>query len=294
MKEYFRIDVSAYDADKHFCVVRSASLDHPADNAVMFVMMKYAHMAPALETVKDCLVFWPEALDLPVSIRRKHAVVLCAEPRTAYCCFFRDQGIRYLPPKEEVACVDGAYISPKAQLGKGVTVMPGAYIGGECVVGDGTYIGCGAKLTGEIHIGKNVVIRENAVLGADGLTTTREPDGTPVTMPQFGRIVIEDDVQIGANAVVQRGAIDETRICRRAKVDNSSFVSHNVHIGENTMLVTESVMLGSSTVGRNSLISGNAIIRNGIHVGDNVTVGMGSVVVKDVPDGVVVKGNPAK
>lgn len=106
--------------------------------------------------------------------------------------------------------MDGAYISPAAKIGSNVTIMPGAYVSGECEIGDGSYIGCGVKLTGEIHIGKNVVIRENAVIGADGLSTDREEDGTPVTMPQFGCVVLEDDVQIGANAVVQRGAIDET------------------------------------------------------------------------------------
>lgn len=293
-RTYFEVNVNRYCADRDYLIVRPASLSHPKDNSVMFIVEEYADRYDAFLQCKNCLVFWPEKKGIPDEVNARHVVIACEDPRLDYCRFFRDNGITYLPEKEEVENVGGAYISPKAKIGKRVTIMPGAYISGECTIGDGTYIGCGAKLTGEIYIGKKVIIRENAVIGADGLSINREADGTPVTMPQFGRVEIEDYVQIGANAVVQRGAIDETRICKYAKIDNSAFVSHNVLVGENTFLVTESVMLGSSSVGKNSMISSNAAIRDGVHVGSNVMVGMGAVVVKDVPDNAVVKGNPAK
>ena len=293
-RTYFEVNVNRYCPDKDFFIVRPASLAHPKDNSVMFIVEEYADRSDAFFRCKDCLVFWPVKKDVPDEIRARHVVIASEDPRLDYCRFFRDNGIVYLPVKEAVECSNGAYISPKAKIGEGVTIMPGAYISGECTIGEGSYIGSGAKLMGEINIGKRVIIRENAVIGADGLSINREADGTPVTMPQFGRVEIEDYVQIGANAVVQRGAIDETRICKYAKIDNSSFVSHNVYVGENTFLVTESVMLGSSSVGKNSMISSNAAIRDGVHVGSNVMVGMGAVVVKDVPDNAVVKGNPAK
>lgn len=293
-KEYFHVDAGEYVPGKSFAVVRPASLEHPKSNAVMFITTGNMDKADAFSKAENCLIFWPTDISVPTKIRDRHAVYPCDNPHLQFCRFFRDHAITYLPQEEPVDLINGAYISPKAKIGTGVTIMPGAYISGECEIGDGTYIGCGAKLTGEISIGKNVVIRENAVIGADGLSTDRDEDGTPVTMPQFGRVVLEDEVQIGANTVVQRGAIDETRICRRAKIDNCAFVSHNCFVGENTFMVTESVMLGSSTVGKNSMVSSNATIRNGVHIGDNVLVGMGSVVVKDVPNEAVVKGNPAR
>lgn len=294
MKEYFRVDASAYVPGKNFPVVRPASLTHPKSNAVMFITAESISKAEVFSSVENCLVFWPEGQAVLSTLADRHAVFVCENPHLEFCRFFRDNGITYLPKKEKVDLVDGAYISPAAKIGKNVTIMPGAYVSGECEIGDGSYIGCGVKLTGEIHIGKNVVIRENAVIGADGLSTDREEDGTPVTMPQFGCVVLEDDVQIGANAVVQRGAIDETRVCKRAKIDNCAFVSHNCFVGENTFMVTESVMLGSSSIGNNSMVSSNATIRNGVHVGDGAMVGMGAVVVKNVPDGAIVKGNPAR
>ena len=113
-------------------------------------------------------------------------------------------------------------------------------------------------------------------------------------MPQFGGVVIEDGVQIGALTVIGRGAIDNTILRRGTKIDNSTFISHNVIIDEDTFVVGESIMFGSSSTGKQVYISGNSTIRNGCHIGDKAVVGMGSVVVKNVGNGAVVKGNPAK
>lgn len=156
------------------------------------------------------------------------------------------------------------------------------------------YIGSGAKLLGEIVIEDNVVIRDNTVIGADGLTTSRGADGKAVTMPQFGGVCIGNDVQIGANVVIARGAIDDTEICRGAKIDSCTFISHNVIVGEDTFIVGETIMFGSSSTGSHVLLSGNSSIRNGVHIGDDAVVGMGAVVVKPVDNNSAVKGNPAK
>ena len=161
-------------------------------------------------------------------------------------------------------------------------------------MGDNCYVGTGARLVGEIHMGSAVIIRENAVIGADGLSTDRDEYGRALTMPQFGGVVLEDNVQIGALTVIARGAIDNTVLKCGTKVDNSVFISHNVILGEDTFVVGETIMFGSSSTGKQAFISGNSTIRDGRHIGEKSVVGMGSVVVRDVEDGAVVKGNPAK
>lgn len=294
MKEYFRVNVSKYVNGKSFDVVRPASLNNPKDNAVMFISAGYMDRIDAFRNCENCLVFWPADVMIPNDIAEKHAVCAVDNTRNGYCGFFRDNSITYYPPIEDVEVVGGAYIAKTAKIGKNCTILPGAYIGGEVEIGDNCYIGLGTKLVGEIHIGHNVVIRENSVIGADGLSTDRDKTGRALTMPQFGGVVIEDDVQIGALTVIGRGAIDNTILKRGSKIDNSTFVSHNVIIGEDTFVVGESIMFGSSTTGKQVLISGNSTIRDGRHIGNNAVIGMGSVVVKNVEDGAVVKGNPAK
>ena len=260
----------------------------------MFVTNKFIDYSGSLLQCNDCLVFWPTETDVPKEIKERHAVCLCDNPHGEYCRFYAENNITYLPKMEECEIRNGAYIAKKAIIGKNCTIFPGAYIGGEVAIGDNVFIGGGAKLVGEIHIGNNVMIRENTVIGADGLSTDRDESGKALTMPQFGGVIIEDDVQIGALTVIARGAIDNTIIKRGSKIDNSSFISHNVVIGEDTFVVGESIMFGSSSIGNQAFISGNSTIRDGRHIGNKAIVGMGSVVVKDVEDGAVVKGNPAR
>ncbi len=294
MKQYFKVNVSKYVPTKNFDVVRPASVSRPKDSAVMFIMKQRAEQAEAFMRCERCLVFWPEEIDVPEEIKKRHAVYVCSNPHGQYCKFYRDENISYLPPVEEFDIVGGAYICRGARIGERTIIMPSAYISGESEIGDDCYIGCGTKLVGEVHIGNRVEIRENTVLGADGLSTDRDEDGRALTMPQFGGVVIEDDVKIGALTVIARGAIDDTIIRKRSKIDNSNFVSHNVVIGEDTFVVGETLMFGSSSTGRGVFISGNTAVRDGRHIGDRAVVGMGSIVTRDIEDGQVVKGNPAR
>lgn len=294
MKRYFEINVNKYVPDKCFLVYRPASINIPKDNAVMFISMGYMDRADAFLKCRNCLIFWPGAFAVPEEIEKRHAVVLCEDARRGYCGFFRDNGITYYPPVDEYELVNGAYISKTAKIGYNCKILPGALIGGEVEIGNNCYIGAGTKLVGEIHIGNNVVIRENSVIGADGLSTDRDVDGKALTMPQFGGVIIEDDVQIGALTVIARGAIDNTILKRGTKIDNSTFISHNVVLGEDTFVVGETIMFGSSSTGSQAFISGNSTIRDGRHIGNKAVVGMGSVVVRNVDDEAIVKGNPAK
>lgn len=291
---YFEVNANRYVPGKDYLIYRPASLNNPKDNAVMFVRESFMKYSGALMNCKDCLVFWPIKESIPVEIAERHALVQCEKPHKEFARFFSDNSITFLPKKYEGKLVDNAFIADSALIGEECLILPGAYIGGEVEIGDNCYIGSGVKLVGRIQIGNNVVIRENSVIGADGLTTDRDEDGKALTIPQFGGVVIEDDVQIGALTVIARGAIDNTVIKRGSKIDNCTFISHNVQIGEDVFIVGETIMFGSSSTGNKVMISGNATIRDGRRIGDNAIVGMGAVVVQNVEDNAVVKGNPAR
>ena len=294
MKEFFKVPVSKYDSTKDYYVVRPSSLNRPRDYSVMFVTPEYKSRWEAVLTVKDCIVIWPEAEQVPAELTKRHAVILHHDPRLGFAEFFRDNEITYNRTPAPYELVNGAYVCKGAKIGKNCAVFPGAYIDSEAMIGDNCYIGAGVKLLGSVKIGNDCIIRENTVIGADGLTTRRDENGKVVTIPQFGGVTIEDNVQIGAVTVIGKGAIDDTVIHSGSRIDNCCFISHNVQVGDDTLIVGETIMFGSSSTGRQVFISGNSTVRDGVVIGDKALVGMGSVVVRSVPEGGVVKGNPAK
>ena len=294
MKEFFKVPASKYDASKDYFVVRPSSLNNPQDNSVMFVTPEYKSKWKAVLTVKECIVIWPEMVEVPEELAARHVVILHHEPRLGFAEFFRNNGITYNRKPEPYELVNGAFICKGSTIGKNCVIFPGAYIDSDVVIGDNCYIGSGVKLLGSIKVGNNCIIRENTVIGSDGLTTRRDENGKVVTIPQFGGVIIEDNVQIGALTVIGKGAIDDTIIHSGSRIDNCCFISHNVQMGEDTLVVGETIMFGSSSTGKQAFISGNSTIRDGVSIGNKAFVGMGAVVVKPVPDNGVVKGNPAK
>lgn len=293
MNKLFCVKASKYDSNCNFEVYYPASLDNPRDHSVMFINKKNICRISQLLMVNECIVFFPKEEKLSDTFKQKHLMIASDDPRTSYCLFFRENNITNLPKNESVENRNGALIAKSSIIGEKTTIMPFAYVGGEVTIGEGCYIGVGARIVGRAIIGDNVIIRENTVIGADGLSTDRDSEGKAATMPQFGGVVIEDNVQIGACCIIARGAIDNTIIRSGCKIDNSTFISHNVTVGEDTFIVGETIMFGGSSTGKTVFISGNSTIRNKVSIGNGAIIGMGSVVTKDVKDHVTVMGNPA-
>lgn len=294
LKEFFCVDASKYDATKHFQVVRPASLSNPRNNAVMFVTEGFLKYWEAVLQVKECIVIWPENHPVPEELAKRHAVILSKEPRYGFAKFFHENHVTYNTMPKPYELKDGAMICEGAEVGEGTIIFPGAYVDGDVKIGKNCYIASGVRIVGNVQIGDDCIIRENTVIGSDGLTTRRNEEGEIITIPQFGGVVIEDNVQIGANSVVCKGAIDNTVIGSGSRIDNCSFISHNVKMGKHTIVVGEVLMMGSSSTGERAYLSGNVVVRDGISIGKDAFVGMGAVVTKNVPDGVTVKGNPAR
>lgn len=145
-----------------------------------------------------------------------------------------------------------------------------------------------------VTLGERVDIRAGAVIGAPGFGYVRTPSGVLHPFPQIGRVLLEDDVSIGAGTTIDRGALADTVIRRGVKIDNLVHVAHGVHIGEHTLIVAGAEISGSVKIGRCCQIGPNACIREGLTVGDGAQVGIGAVVVRDVAPGEIVVGNPAE
>lgn len=294
MKKLFEVKANKYKLDKNFFVYRPSSLNKAEDNSIMFITEEYIDKWQILLKVKECIVIWPEKIKVPKIIENRHVFIKHSNPRLGYALFYKENGITYNPKIESYEEKNGAYVCKGAKIGENTVIFPGAYIGSEVSIGKNCYIGSGVKLVGRIKIGDNVIIRENTVIGSDGLTRMRDENGKIITIPQFGGVIIEDNVQIGALTVISKGAIDDTIIKTGCRIDNSCFISHNVELGNDSVIVGETIMFGSSSTGEQAFISGNVTIRDGIHIGKKAFVGMGSTVIHDVAEESVVKGNPAK
>jgi|UniRef100_A0A7C5AM20 UDP-3-O-[3-hydroxymyristoyl] glucosamine N-acyltransferase len=193
---------------------------------------------------------------------------------------------------EDVAVAPFAFIGDRVRLGDRVTVMPGCYVGQDTVIGPDTYISPNVTILERCQIGARVLIHSGAVIGADGFGFVPTPKGQ-VKIPQLGTVVIEDEVEIGANVTIDRGALGETRIGTGVKIDNLVQLAHNVTVGEHTVMAAQAGVAGSTKVGAWVAVGGQAGLTGHIEVGDRVQVGAQAGVTHSVPPGEILLGSPA-
>ena len=195
-------------------------------------------------------------------------------------------------------------VGPRAVIREQVKIGNDSTIGAACVIGDGVEIGCGCRIDPNVTIyagtklGDRVVVQAGAVLGSDGFGYVRdEKTGRYELFPQVGRLVIEDDVEIGANSTVDRGALDETRIRRGTKIDNLVHVGHNVQIGKDVVIAAQTGLSGSAVVEDDVIIGGQVGIADHVRIEEGAILGAQSgIPTKKVirGKGVVFWGTPAR
>jgi UDP-3-O-[3-hydroxymyristoyl] glucosamine N-acyltransferase len=192
----------------------------------------------------------------------------------------------------EVSIAPLVFIGDRVRLDDGVTVLPGCFLGDEVHVGAGTLIYPNVTILERCQIGRRCIIHSGTVIGADGFGFIPTPAGNE-KIPQLGTVVIEDEVEIGANCAIDRGALGETRIGRGVKVDNLVHLAHNVTVGEHSLLVAQVGVSGSTKLGRRVVLAGQVGLVGHIELGDGVRVGAQSGVNHSVPAGQDVSGSPA-
>ena len=188
---------------------------------------------------------------------------------------------------------DFAFIGRHAQIGNNVQIYPQVYVGDYCKIGDNTILYPGVKIYRECQVGNNCILHAGVVVGADGFGFAPTDDGSYSKIDQIGNVVIEDDVEIGANTCVDRATMGSTIIHRGAKIDNLCQIAHNVSFGSNTVMASQSGCAGSGKVGDNCIIAGQVGIVGHIKVGDRVTIAAQSGVTRNIGDDAVVLGSPA-
>ncbi len=185
------------------------------------------------------------------------------------------------------------YVGKKAVIGDRTILMAKAYVGNDVKIGKDCIIHPGAIILDNSILGDRVIIHSGAVIGSDGFGYAQDEMGNHIKIPQVGRVVIEDDVEIGANSTVDRATFGETRIKRGTKIDNLVMVAHNVVIGERSILAGQVGIAGSSIVGNNVIMAGQVGVADHVKIGNNVKIGPKSGVPKDIGSDMEVIGIPA-
>ena len=194
---------------------------------------------------------------------------------------------------KEISIAPLVVIGDRVKIGERVTVEAGVVIGDDAELGDDTIIKANVTVYDNCKIGKRVIIHAGTVIGSDGFGYSANERGEHIKRPQVGIVQIDDDVEIGANSCVDRAAYGRTWIKSGVKIDNLVQVAHNVIVGENSLLVAQVGLAGSTTLGKNVVMGGQAASSGHLTLGDQVMVAARGAVHKDEPAGAVVGGTPA-
>lgn len=175
-----------------------------------------------------------------------------------------------------------SYIGENVQIGNGVKIYPGCFIGNGVVIKDNTRLFAGVKVYEGCVVGSRVVIHSGTVIGGDGFGFAPLADGTYRKVPQIGNVIIEDDVEIGANTTVDRATMGSTVIRKGVKLDNLIQIAHNVEIGENTVIAAQTGISGSTKVGKNCVIGGQVGMVGHIQIADGTRINAQSGISKSI------------
>ena len=186
-----------------------------------------------------------------------------------------------------------AYIGNNVKIGDDVKIYPHCYIGDNVTIADGTTLFSGVKVYADCIIGSNVKIHAGAIIGADGFGFAPDENKVYTAIPQIGNVIIEDNVDIGANTTIDRATLGSTIIRKGVKLDNLIQVAHNCEIDENTVIAAQTGISGSTKIGKRTMIGGQAAFAGHIKIGDDAVVSGFSGVRKNVKDKDIVIGFPA-
>ena len=193
----------------------------------------------------------------------------------------------------QVAVGAHAVIGRNVKIARGVTIHPNVTIYDDVTIGSGSVIHSGVALRERTVIGERVVIHNNSVIGCDGFGYAKDEERRWLKIPQAGRVVIDDDVEIGAGTTIDRASVGESRIGRGSKVDNLVQIGHSCTVGEDSLLCAQVGLAGSSHIGSRVILAGQAGVAGHLTIGDDVVLTAKSATSHNIPAGKVISGIPA-
>lgn len=267
---------------------------------------------PFLKTTRAGVVLINDGLindDATVSLNDKQALILVENARGAMGQLLQMVSKAMFPAKkgieqpsfitEGVAIPEDAYVGAFAyigrnvRLGAGVQIYPNVYIGDNVTIGEGTILYAGVKVYANCQIGKQCILHAGVVVGSDGFGFEPDAQGVNQKIPQIGNVIIEDDVEIGANTTIDRAMMGSTVVHKNAKIDNLVQIAHNVEVGESTFLCAQVGIAGSTKVGKHCILTGQVGAAGHIEIADNCIFGAQSGIAGSIRKPGMYMGSPA-
>ena len=293
-----RVETPANDIE----ILGAAGLDEAGPSDVSF--LANPRYTPKVNSTRAAAVY----ISNEAAIDRNIALLRAKDPYLAYT-----RALRLFHPEpaftahvHESAVIDpsstvsataridaSVVIGPACQIGEGVHIFPNVTIYEGVVIGKDSIIHSGVVVRERSQIGERVVIHNNVVVGCDGFGYAKDEERHWLKIPQTGRVVIEDDVEIGAGTTIDRASVGESRIGRGSKIDNLVQIGHSCTVGEDTLLCAQVGLAGSSHIGNRVILAGQAGVAGHLTIGDDVVLTAKSATSHDVPSGKVISGIPA-
>jgi UDP-3-O-[3-hydroxymyristoyl] glucosamine N-acyltransferase len=279
---YLGKDLNGMDRD----VIKPCSLNNCIEGGLVF-LTKYSESMLSMLSEQENIT----AMVVPEYYGKLSCTyVISDNPRLDFARVLQE----FFAPKAVSGIAATARIGRNVSLGRDVIIGEYNVIGNDVVIGDGTEIRHHVVIGDNTVIGRDCLIKSNTVIGEEGFGFERDEMGVPVRIPHLGKVIIGNNVEIGASTVIARGTLDNTVIENNVKIDDQVFIAHNVFVGKGSMIIAEAEISGSAHIGEMTWLGPNCSAMNGIEIGDNVFVGLGTVVNKSLPNNVVVAGCPAK
>lgn len=268
----------------------------PKDNTAMYISKKVEHLLENLYQVSGCTVFVETGMTIPEELSVKHRFIITDNVQGAYADYLKDIEKRIQEQDRQRGyelTQGGYYIGKNTIIGNNTYIEPGCFIGHDVTIGENTIIKAGAVIK-NCQIGNNCLINEMALIGANGFNMARDKENKLIRIPSLGKVMIGDNAEIGAQDNISRGSAGNTFIADNVKLDALVYIAHDVYIEKNVEIAGGTSVGGFCHIGEDTFIGFNTSIKNRIKIGKNVTVGMGSVVLKEVESNSIVYGHPAR
>ena len=276
------------------------SLENPKEGHIGFVVGSAKLSKEKQKPAALIVTCAPEGINLPLLIHPDPRVAFTRALKVFYGEEKREGGVDPRAVVDGSAKVDPtAWVGPfavvegEAEIRAGAEIWPGCYVGRRSVIGAETKLLPNVVVMHDVEIGARCIIHPGAVIGSDGFGFTRTEKGNEKVL-QVGKVIIGDDVEIGANSTIDRATLDATVIGNDVKIDNLVQIAHNVRIGEHTRIAAQTGVSGRVEIGAEVVIGGQAGFQNGVKIGDRSIVGGQAGVIGDVPEGSKVSGYPAR